>query len=274
MNCVFFFADCPFMQAAPGGRRGGPGWTGAWKVAALATTAVCAAVLAVRTRPSAAPRPTALLGGAAPRSGAEAAAACGRARRAATGAMLRQDSLCGALCGDPATTTYLAETGLADCATCGAVNVNIFQGAPPGYYYYPAADGYSYAAYTGYYGCGESSYDPFEWYDYYFKYDPALAPYYEPWPRAAEEPAEDEEPEEMAEPEEEGEEEEPPAEEAPEEADDEAPAQDKEPAEEAMAYPYERPHAQPAGVSTAGSFTMSGKKIPRKRPSAEICAGA
>lgn len=170
---------------------------------------------------------------------------CGRAQ----GSMLKQDALCGAFCG----------TDLADCGTCGGTNVNIFQSGPgafPGTVY-PGYGAYAYAAYPGYACVDQSSYDPWLWYDYYFKYDPYLAPYYEPW-SAPEASAEGEEPAPAEEPAPE-EEEEPVEEEEPPVAEEEEPKGDG-------------PHAQPAGTSTAGSFTLSGKSIPRKRPSTMIRA--
>jgi len=117
----------------------------------LAISAVCAALVAVRSRT----RPTSvLLGGSA----------CLQAHAAKRSMMMQQDALCTSLCGGSA-------IGLAECSRCGTTNVNIIlPGSQP---YYP---GYSYADSS----CYESSYDPLEWYDYYFKYDSALAPYFEP----------------------------------------------------------------------------------------------
>jgi hypothetical protein len=196
---------------------------------AVAVTAVCAGVMVVRLS-WAGPRPAVLL-----------ADVCGRAQ----GSMLRQDALCGAVCG----------TELADCGTCGGTNVNIFQSGPGALGY----GAYAYAAYPGYACVDQSSYDPWLWYDYYYKYDPYLAPYYEPWstPEAS---AEGEEPAPAAAEEPEPEEEEQPVEE------EEPPAAEEEEPER------DRPHAQPAGTSTAGSFTLSGKSFPCKRPSAMIRA--
>ena len=229
-------------------------------VLVLAVTSVCAAVAAVRSR-SVSARPSVLDEiGAVPKL-------CKQAH-AATASMLQQDSLCESLCSGSSQTTYLSATGLSAeaCEQCGATNVNIFQpGSVPTYY--PG-----YYSYAGYYPasynvpCVESSYDPWEWYDYFYKYDPALAPYYEPWAPPAEEVA-CEEPEKCAE-------DEPTAEEEEKDEDEpaedemfpkaEAPAIEREPEEQAAVYPWPRPHAQPAGTSTAGSFTMSGKKLPRE----------
>jgi len=179
--------------------------------------------------------------------------------------MQQQDALCSSLCGSG--TSYISGTGLAECSQCGNTNVNINLPGSQGQYYYPGY--YSYAAADST-PCYESSYDPFDWYDYYFKYDSALAPYYEPWtpPQSAEEEAAEEEPaQEPAEEEEPVEQEEPAEEEAPvEEEDQETSAveepQEEEEEEEASTYTWPRPSAQPAGVSTAGSFTMSGKTMP------------
>ena len=215
----------PFNPMAPRGRH-------LASAAVLAATAVCAGVMVVRLS-WAGPRPAALL-----------ADVCGRAH----GSMLRQDALCGALC----------RTDLADCGTCGGTNVNIFQSGPGAFpeKIYPGYGAYAYAAYPGYACVDQSSYDPWLWYDYYFKYDPYLAPYYEPW-SAPEASAEGEEPASAEEPAPE-EEEEPVEKELP-------PAEEEEPE-------GDRPHAQPAGTSTAGSFTLSGKSISRKRSSTMIRA--
>jgi len=139
----------------------------------LAMSAVCAALVAVRSRT----RPTSVLLGRP---------ACLQAQAAKGSMMMQQDALCTSLCGGSA-------IGLAECSRCGTTNVNIIlPGSQP---YYP---GYSYADSS----CYESSYDPLEWYDYYFKYDSALAPYYVPPPAGGEsetQPEPEEAPEEQEE---------------------------------------------------------------------------
>lgn len=183
------------------------------------------------------------------------------------GSLRQQDSLCSQLCGAAAKTS-LSNQGLAEeCSQCGVTNVNInMPGSVP---YYPGYSSYaSYYPSGGYYPCYQSSYDPLEWYDYYFKYDPALAPYYEPWTPPTEEAAAEEEVKEGEEGEEEEEkekaEEQVPEEEqeAPAEEEQEETAADETPEEEKWSYAWPRPHAQAAGTSTAGSFTMSNKKKP------------
>lgn len=179
------------------------------RCAVLAVSAACAAVLAVHSRHTRL-RPAALL------SQRQLPQIC-RQAKAAMGSLRQQDSMCTQLCGGAA----VSDQGLAECSQCGVTNVNInMPGSQP---YYPGY--YSYAGYypSGYYPCYESSYDPLEWYDYYFKYDPALAPYYEPYTPPAEEAACDEEaPCEEPAP---AEEEEPTEEKASEE--DEAPVQEE-----------------------------------------------
>jgi len=125
--------------------------------AVLASTALLAAVLVVSSRHPRAP--TALLGKHLDMDAVCAQATAG-ARTMQQQAALCSESLCGS---SPA---ELAGTSLAECSACGTtVNINLPGSLP--YYYYPT--------------CVQSSYDPWEWYDYYYKYDPALAPYYEPW---------------------------------------------------------------------------------------------
>jgi hypothetical protein len=158
------------------------------RCALLAATAVCAAVVVVSSRQRS---PAALLG--EPSSHVDMESVCQKAQ-AARGTMLQQATMCGSLCdGQAVHDGSLVGTGLAGCAPCGStVNINLPGSVP--YYYAP---------------CIQSSYDPWEWYDYYFQYDPALAPYYEPWtpPEAGDIAIEEDAP---------AEEEEPAAEEAPE----------------------------------------------------------
>jgi len=190
------------------------------------STALLAAVLVASSRHPRAP--TVLLG-----EHLDMDAVCAEATAGARTMQQQQAALCSeSLCGS--TPAELAGTALAECSACGStVNINL-PGSLPYYYYYPP--------------CVQSSYDPWEWYDYYYKYDPALAPYYEPWTPpdvdiSIEAP---------------GEEEEGAVEDAPEEAAEE----DNEEDDNVVLSAYPRPHAQPAGTSTAGSFTMSNKRKP------------
>lgn len=131
------------------------------RIALLAATAVFAAVLVVSPRQGS---PAALLRSEPPNLQMDAV--CQQAQ-AARGIMQQQRTMCSSLCDGTARGDDVVGIELAECAQCGStVNINL-PGSLPYYPYYPS--------------CVQSSYDPWEWYDYYYKYDPALAPYYEPW---------------------------------------------------------------------------------------------
>jgi len=137
-----------------------------WQVrcGVLAASAMLAALVMVRSR-SATPRHPMLL-------------ECQQAQ-AALVSMRQQSSMCSSLCDRDVdeklsgTMPSGSVTGVYGCSQCVASSMNI-GGLPC------ISAGYTGCAY--YSPCAAPAaapvYDPLEWYYYYFKYDPALAPYY------------------------------------------------------------------------------------------------